>query len=378
MGDRGRLVGDGFVLEVEDTQKERGRFIHACRLVEGDPSRVRDEALVKAEVDSVLRASTERNHTATHLLHAALRRTVGTHVHQKGSLVTESRLRFDVTHFSPFQPEELARAQDLVLEHILADRPVETFEASYADAVGMGAMALFGEKYGDRVRVVRIGDFSIELCGGTHVRRTGEIGPFLISQEGSVSSGVRRIEALSGQGAEGSHRKARDLLGELARALKVPPDGLLARVEKLLEENRELRARRKAAPPASDGAAGPALLEKRVGSALVAGYFLGEGDGKDLRERFDQLKGRAPELVVALWAAGAEKAQVLLAVTPGLVQRGLDARELFREGLGPLGFKGGGRPEMVQAGGPASAGAEAINAGLRAALERAASRLQGA
>jgi alanyl-tRNA synthetase len=372
VGDTGILSGDGFLLAVEDTKKEKGRFIHYCRLRSGDPAKIRSGEIIEAAVDEARREAIERNHTATHLLHAGLRKAVGAHVHQKGSLVEPARLRFDVTHFAPLKREELEEVERLVQEQILQNSAVETFETDFEDAVKQGAMALFGEKYGDRVRVVKIGGFSLELCGGTHVTRTGEIGPFLVAGEGSVSAGVRRLEALTAGGAESLHRKNREIIEGLSRALKVSPEGLSERIEKLLEENRDLKARRKA-----EGAAFPASgLESSPSGNLPSGnvpsgipvrreklgnvHFLTATfaglDGKGLREAHDRFKQEAPELVTVLFAPRDGKVQILVAVSSPLVQKGWDAREIFQAGAPRLAARGGGRPEMVQAGGTEAPG----------------------
>ncbi len=368
VGDLGTLSSGDFVLGVEDTQKERGRYIHHCRLKEGDPARVRLGAVVAAAIDEVRRTAIERNHTATHLLHAALRKTVGTHVHQKGSLVEPARLRFDVTHFQALKPEEVEQVEGIVRDHILANTPVETFETDHEDAVKRGAMALFGEKYGDRVRVVRIGDFSMELCGGTHVRRTGDIGPFVVASEGSVSSGVRRLEALTASGAEELHGRNHGIVADLSRALKVSPDGLLARVQKLLEENRELKSRpqKPGAGPAPAPGQGTTLRREKVGGSLFVTGVLSAADGRGLREVYDGLKKEAEDLVAALFRMSGGKVQVLVAASGSLVQRGIDAREVFQAGAARVSARGGGRPEMVEAGGGQPEGVEAAAADMLA------------
>jgi alanyl-tRNA synthetase len=350
---------------VEDTQKDQGRTIHVCRLEEGDPATLRSGAEVEATVDGERRSAIRRNHTATHLLHAALRQVSGSHVHQKGSLVEPSRLRFDVTHFSSFSREELERAERLVREHILANLPVETFEAAYEEALDLGAMALFGEKYGDRVRVVRIGDISTELCGGTHVSDTGEIGPFLVVGEGSVSAGVRRLEAVTAEGAQEIFRGQRDLLEQLSRLLKVPPESLGERIEKLLEENRQLRSKRKAAGPTQGSDA--AVSRWPLGNAVLVSGTFPEVDGKELRELYDRYKKEGARVVVILFAPSGAKMQVLIGVTRALVEAGVDARQVLKAGAEILGARGGGRPELVQAG--ASGDPSAIPAALDAMRE---------
>ena len=359
VGDTGRVEGDDFLLSVEDTRKSRGRYVHYCRLQDGNPERVRAGAVVKAQIDASRRDAIERNHTATHLLHAALRDVVGTHVHQKGSLVEPTRLRFDVTHFSGFTAEELERVEEMVRERVLSNVPVETFETDYEDAVKRGAMALFGEKYGDRVRVVKIGDFSVELCGGTHVDRTGDIGAFLVATEGSVSAGVRRLESLTASGADDLHRRNRGIVAELSRILKAAPDGLISRLQRVLEENRERKMKPKSEGSPAPAAEGGGLRRENIGKVLFLTASYPGANVKTLREAYDRFKKEADELVVALFTPGEGKLQVLVAVSTSLVQKGVDAREVFKAGANHVGAKGGGRPQMVQAGGNNPGGVEA-------------------
>jgi alanyl-tRNA synthetase len=366
VGDTGSIRGPDFVLQVEDTRKEKGRYLHYCRLASGDPVKVQSGAVVDLLVDAERRIAIERNHTATHLLHAALRGEVGTHVHQKGSLVEAARLRFDVTHFKAFGEEEVRRVEDRVRTEILKNARVETFETDYEDAVRRGAMALFGEKYGDRVRVVKIGDFSLELCGGTHVQRTGDLGPFLIAGEGSVSAGVRRLEAVTAAGAETLQRRAQETLKDLSRLLKAPADSLVARVQKLIEENRDLKARRKADPGGAPTGGGDGVRRERLGKVLFVSGVHPEGDGKALREAYDRVKREAEEVVAVLCTRPGGKVQILVGVSPALVERGWDAREILAAGAASLGARGGGRPELVQAGG--AGGPEAVEEALRAML----------
>ena len=372
VGDSGAIVGDGFLLRVEDTQKLHGRSVHRCRLVEGDPSMIRSGREVDAGVDSERRASIQRNHTATHLLHAALRKVVGTHVHQKGSLVAPDRLRFDVTHFSAFKPEELLEAEDMVRKKILDNVPVEAFEADYEEALRQGAMALFGEKYGDRVRLVRIADFSLELCGGTHVARTGDIGPFDLVGEGSVSAGVRRLEGITALGAQVQRRAEKEVLEGLSKLLKMPPEALLDRVQKLIDENRELKAQRKA--PGMDRPADKAeggVRREKLGNLLVLSATFPGADGKVLRGAYDQFKVESEEVIALFFGKAGDKLQILVAVSPQLVAKGWDARRVFEAGAARLSAKGGGRPEMVQAGGSADASAQEAALGDMLAAVRA-------
>jgi len=367
VGDTGVIEAGGVRLAVEDTKREHGRFVHVCRVVEGDPSRLRSGSAVRAAVDTARRRSIERNHSATHLLHAALRRVAGSHVHQKGSLVDPTRLRFDVTHFSAFTPEELAQAQDLVRENVLANTPVEVSEMEKDEAIALGAMAFFGEKYGDRVRVVRIGDFSIELCGGTHVARTGDIGPFALVSEGSVSAGVRRVEALTANGADELFRDQARLLDELSRTLRVAPDRLLERVTKLLDEIKTLR--QQGAKVASSASAG-SVEKVPIGDILFVSGLYDELDGKGLRDCFDALKSESERLIAALVSRRDGKAQVLVSVSPALTREGWKAGDVFQAGAAHIEARGGGRPELVQAGGTAPSGAEQALAAMRARVER--------
>jgi alanyl-tRNA synthetase len=372
VGDTGLIRGEGFSLRVEDTRKEDGRFLHRAVLAEGDPERLRPGGVVTAEIDVQRREAIERSHTATHLLHAALRKVVGTHVHQKGSLVEASRLRFDVSHFKPLSAEELERVEGLVVEALTRDEPVETFETDHAEAVKMGAMALFGEKYGDRVRVVRIGDFSLELCGGTHVGRTGEIGGFLVAAESSVAAGVRRLQALTAEAALRRQQENARILAELSARLKCPQDQLLERVQKLVSAG---AAARPARPPAGEAKGKPewAVVEKlgsKEGEVLVLSGLLEGGSMEDLLALFDRHKSQGPRTAAVLLAREAGKVQVLVALTPALAKGGLDAREIFAGAAEILGARGGGRPEMVRGSGSRPEGAEG-------ALESLLSKLKG-
>ena len=355
VGDQGVISGANFRLAVENTQRDGGRMIHVCRLVEGEAGELAAGAVVKAEVDDAARRATECNHFATHLLHAALREILGEHVHQKGSLVDPSRLRFDVTHFSGIEPQELQQAQELVNRQVRANLPVEISEMDKDEAIEQGAMAFFGEKYGDRVRVVRMGDFSVELCGGTHVSRTGDIGFFTLTSEGSVSSGVRRVEALTAGQAEGWFDGRVQLVDDLSKLLKVSSDRVEERVSRLLEENKELKTREPASAPAAAGD----LEKKKIGDILfVSGIFEGL-EGKGLRDCFDRVKKESDKVIAVLIAPGEGKVQVLVAVTPSLTAEGWKAADVFQAGAEHIAARGGGRPEMVQAGGTNPEGARA-------------------
>ena len=328
VGDRGVISGDDFRLAVEDTQRDGGRMVHICRLLEGELGDVGTGSAVEAEVDDSTRQATERNHSATHLLHAALREVLGTHVHQKGSLVDPSRLRFDVTHFSGIEGQELQQAQELVNEQVRANLPVEITEMDKDEAIEEGAMAFFGEKYGDRVRVVRMGDFSIELCGGTHVSRTGDIGFFTLTGEGSVSAGVRRVEALTANDAEAWFDGRVRLVDDLSKLLKVSSDLVGERISRLLEENRELKTRGAAPAPAAGGE----LDKKKIGDLLFASGIFAGLDGKGLRDCFDRVKKESDKVIAVLLAPGEGKVQALVAVTPSLTKEGWKAGDIFQAG----------------------------------------------
>jgi alanyl-tRNA synthetase len=365
VGDRGLVEGDDVRFEVDDTRKDRGRWVHVGRVVAGDAARLRPGAVVQAAIDSERRALIERNHTATHLLHAALRRVLGDHVHQKGSLVESARLRFDITHFSGVRPEERAKVEELVLDALCRNLEVETFETDYEDAVKRGAMALFGEKYGDRVRVVRIGDFSMELCGGTHVRRTGDIGAFALTGEGSVSAGVRRLEAVTSMSALEIFQRNARLVEALSLELKAPPQEVLDRVHRLQDELKRLRAAKPGPgaagkePGADAGAVQSRTLDAKDGPIELVQGLLEDAGMKELLAAYDRVKGKTPRAIFTLLARQEGKVQALVAVSPALVGAGWDAREVFAPAEDMIGARGGGRPEMLRGGGTRPEGAKA-------------------
>ncbi|MFN0060208.1 MAG: alanine--tRNA ligase [Planctomycetota bacterium] len=354
MGDAGHLRGAGFTIDVTNTTKnEHGVFVHHGRLVDGALADVRTGARVRAEVGAARRLAIHRNHTATHLLHAALRTVLGTHVQQKGSLVAPDRLRFDLSHFARIGPDELVKIEELVQEQVLRDSELVINEQDKDVAVARGAMAFFGEKYGDRVRVVEIPGFSIELCGGAHVRRTGEIGGFLITTEGSVSSGVRRIEAITGIESLKHARASDTQLGDLATLLKVSRDEVAARVESIISENRELRQGKKAAPAGG----GPDLIESALahskstnGCEFIAAAWPNVPIEELLRVA-DALKRRAGRRVFILASPTDEGARFVVGHSDELPKNTIHAGKIAGEGARLLGGGGGGRPDLAQAGG---------------------------
>jgi alanyl-tRNA synthetase len=352
VSDHGRIFNDttGASADVEGVMRIRPGLprAHRVRVTSGE---LREQDVVTAAVDPELRNATRRNHTATHLLHAALRRVLGPHVKQAGSLVAPDRLRFDFVHFEPMTTEELDRTERIVNEHIVRNIPVETEERSTAEAIASGAMALFGEKYGDRARVVSVPGFSVELCGGTHVRATGDIGFFTIVSESGVASGVRRIEALTGPRALLSVQRERGLLGSLLDRLHVPAEQALEAVDRLQADNKRL-GRDVAQLKTRLAVGGPAENESTVeiGGITLARRKVVDLDKEALRGLADSLKARIKSGVVLLASAGQDKVQVVVAVTADLTRR-IRAGDIVKQIAPIVGGGGGGRPDFAEAGG---------------------------
>ncbi len=352
VGDRGRIEGKGFVVEVESINKEHGGIYHIGRLTEGETEAL--AGAVVARVDPQARIDVARNHTATHLLHESLRQTLGDHVGQMGSLVAPDRLRFDFSHFASVEPEQLREIEERVNEQIRADIEVSTFEEELEKAKAMGAQALFGEKYEDQVRVVRIGDFSLELCGGTHVRSTGEIGAFDLVSESGIAAGVRRSEALTGAGAERVAYQRRQLLTALGTRLNAAPEELADKIEVLLGRNRQLERslgelrRRVAALETSDLSSGACEVE---GVTVVARRTQAE-DVPSLRAMADGLRESLGSGVGVLGADIGGKVSFIAVVTDDLIKgRGLKAGDIVRGVAQLSGGSGGGKAHLAQAGG---------------------------
>jgi len=375
-GDAGTITGaDGLSLTVHDTAKPLGRLhAHAATVATGT---IKVGDVVRLDIDVARRDAIRANHSATHLLHAALRNRLGGHVTQKGSLVAADRLRFDFSQPTALTAEDIAAIEAEVNAEIRHNEAVTTRLMTPDDAIAAGAMALFGEKYGDEVRVLSMGrlsggrNYSVELCGGTHVRATGDIGLFRIVSEGAVSSGVRRIEALTGEGARRWLVGREDALKNAAGLLRTTPDEVEARVAALLDERRklerELAEAKKALALGGGGGAAPAADEE-VGGVRFSGQVLDGLDPKDLRGLLDQAKQRLGSGVAAIVAVNEGKASIAAAVTDDLTGQ-VSAVDLVRAGVAALGGKGGGgRPDMAQGGGPdGSKAAEAI-AAVRAVL----------
>ncbi|MEL7981679.1 alanine--tRNA ligase [Vreelandella titanicae] len=353
VGDTGYLYVDGGRFQVTDTQKQSGHHLHQGMMVEGSLS---VGASVRGEVDASLRTATIRNHSATHLLHKALRMVLGDHVQQKGSLVNAERLRFDFSHFEPVTAEQLAEVERLVNEQILANAPTKIEQMSLDQAKAKGAAALFEAKYAENVRVLTIGadDFSIELCGGTHVARSGDIGCCHVMSEVGIASGVRRIEAITGENALAHFREQEARLERLGERLKTKPEQVEARVESLVERNRSLEKELEQLKAKLASAAGSDMLSQvqEVNGVKLLATQLDGVSGKDLRGILDQLKNKLSSGVIILGVAdqAAGKVSLIAGVTQDLSGR-VKAGELVNHVASQVGGKGGGRPDMAQAGG---------------------------
>ena len=378
IGDRGVLEGeDGTTVEIADTRQYAEDLIVHIGTVTGGAVALGD--VLEMRVDPARRAGLRAHHSATHLLHSALRRQLGAHVTQKGSLVAPDRLRFDISHHALVERGSLAEIETAVNRQIRVNTEVATRLMTPDEAIGSGAMALFGEKYGDEVRVVTMGEdgsepWSVELCGGTHVARTGDIGAFKIVGESAVAAGVRRIEAVAGQAAIVHLASQEDLLIRAATVLKTSPAELPERIEALIEDRRRLErelsdTRRKLATGGEASASQPA---KRIDGVAFAGRRVDGVPAKELRGMADDLKKQIGSGIVALVAVGDGKASLVVGVTDDLTER-FDAVALVREGAAALGGKGGGgRPDMAQAGGPDAAAAEKALESIERALSAGA------
>jgi alanyl-tRNA synthetase len=349
VGDTGELLTKTARFEVADTQKLGSAFGHQGTVTAG---RIAVGDRVTAQVDARRRAAIVLNHSATHLLHAALRKVLGVHVQQKGSLVAPDRLRFDFAHFEPVTAEQLAEIEALVNEQIRLNHAADIRELPYDEAIAAGALAFFGDKYGDKVRVLKLGEFSTELCGGTHVARSGDIGLFKIVSEGGIAAGVRRIEAVTGQGALDVVKANEAVLREVAGLVKAGRDDLPAKVGQLVERTRALEReltvlRRKLA----SGGGRDILQEAQVVNGIkVLAARLDGADAKALRDTADQLKSKLGSGVVVLGAVEGDKVFLVASVTPDLAGR-LKAGEIIKPVAELVGGRGGGRPDFAQAGG---------------------------
>jgi alanyl-tRNA synthetase len=368
VGDRGELAGVAGTFAVEDTQKlQASVFGHRGKVTTGR-LRVGDKAL--AAVDTVARARAAWNHSATHLMHAALREVLGTHVQQKGSLVDAEKTRFDFSHDAPMTPEQIRAVEALVNREIRRNSDVAARIMKYDDAIKAGAMALFGEKYGDEVRVLSMGDFSTELCGGTHVKRTGDIGFFKIVAESGVAAGVRRVEAVTGEGALAYVQAREAQLAEAAAALKSSPAEVTQKIAQIVEGARQLerelaRLKSKLASSQGDDLVAQAVDVKGV---KVLAASLDGADAKTLRESLDQLKDKLKSAAIVLAAVDGGRVSLVAGVTPDLTAK-LKAGELVNHVATQVGGKGGGRADMAQAGGTDPSGLPKALGSVRAWVE---------
>ena len=349
VGDRGRLVASGIGFEVTDTQRHGDAVVHVGVVTDGALS---TGAVVGARVDAKARCATARNHSATHLLHAALRSVLGEHVQQKGSLVAPDRLRFDFSHYEPVTRDDIRRIEAMVSSWILDNDEARTEVMPLEDAKRSGAIALFDEKYDDPVRVLSLGDYSVELCGGTHVSRTGDVGLFKIVSEGGIAAGVRRIAALTGKGALSWVHSMEDRIERIVLSMKADTETVADRVEAMLTRSRELerdldRLKARVAASHGDDLAAQAV---DIGGLKVLAAKIDGADPKALRETVDRLKSRLGSAAVVLATVNAGKVVLVAGVTKDCTDR-IEAGMLANHVARQVGGRGGGRPELAQAGG---------------------------
>jgi alanyl-tRNA synthetase len=356
IGDRGVIESaSGAILEIVDTRKADGSILHVGRLLRGEQGDFERGRRVKLSVDRTRRDAAMLNHSATHILHYALRDVLGSGVHQAGSLVAPDRLRFDFAHAGPVSEGDLATIEEEINARIRENAEVTTEEMAYEDAIKAGALAFFGDKYGDVVRVVRMGDFSVELCGGTHVERTGDIGIFKFKAETGVAAGVRRIEAATGQGALEAIRRREQILQTIGGHLGARDDAAVERLERLLAREKELEKKLRALEQklvAGDGVAGSADAEKvrEAGGVKIVTRRVEGIDPRALREMADRMRQKYGSAVVAIGSVIDGKVAILVAVTPDLTGR-IKAGDIVKQIAPIVGGTGGGRPDFAQAGG---------------------------
>ena len=358
VGDCGYLQAGAARFDVRDTTKTGGAFLHHGVVAAGG---LKVGETVEAQVDADVRHATALNHSATHLLHAALRQVLGEHVQQKGSLVDSQRMRFDFSHFEAIKPEQIKALEDIVNAEIRKNTPVETEETDIETAKEKGAMALFGEKYGDSVRVLSMGgDFSVELCGGIHAKRTGDIGLMKIISEGGVASGIRRIEAVTGAAALAYLNAAEEQLKEAASLVKGSRENLVDKLSAVLERNRQLEKQLEQLQAKAASAAGDDLSSSAVdvkGVKVLTARLDGQ-DGKALLALVDQLKNKLGRAVILLGSVHEDKVVLVAGVTKDLTGK-LKAGDLMKQAAAAVGGKGGGRPDMAQGGGVDAAALDA-------------------
>ena len=349
VGDTGELGNAGAKFSVSDTQKRGAAYSHVGKLASG-VIKIGDK--LAANVDAARRKAIMANHSATHLLHAALRKVLGTHVQQKGSLVEPSRLRFDFLHYEPVSAAQLKEIEALVNEQVRLNHDADVRELPFDQAIAAGALAFFGDKYGDKVRVLKLGDFSTELCGGTHVGRSGDIGLFKIVSESGIAAGVRRIEAVAGQGALDVVNANEAVLREVAGLVKASRDDVSAKVTQLVERTRSLERELQTLRQKLASGSGRDILQEAqiVNGIKVLAARVDGADAKSLRDTADQLKNKLGSGVVVLGAVEGDKVFLVASVTQDLAGR-LKAGELIKPVAELVGGRGGGRADFAQAGG---------------------------
>ncbi len=348
VGDSGKIFNDNCKILITDVKKDNDIFIHLGKLTKGEISK----AEFTSEINIENRKSIARNHTATHLLHKALRDVLGDHVQQKGSLVHPDHLRFDFTHFQQVSKHELDMVERAVNAKVRECLELDTEIKSIDEARKAGAMALFGEKYGENVRVISIGNYSKELCGGTHLRFTGEIGFFKITSESSIAAGIRRIEAITGEKAEQYIKLMENEIDEIGRHLNAPASGVMEKIEKMLAENKKLHVQMKAIRVKSAGSALDDMISKAVdvnGVKLVVAKVNIPNPGM-LRPIGDQLRDKLKSGIGVIFADAGGKVSVITIVTKDLTQQ-YHAGKIIGKVAELVGGKGGGRPDMAMAGG---------------------------
>jgi alanyl-tRNA synthetase len=351
IADKGTMTIGETTFVVNDVQKApNGQHIHLGKVTQGA---LKKGQTVQVEVYRESRSATIKNHTATHLLHQALKDVLGTHVNQAGSLVTHDRLRFDFSHFSAITEEELQKIEEIVNQYIWKNLNVETMFRSLAEAKAMGAMALFGEKYGDTVRVVKVGDYSLELCGGCHVENTAEIGIFKIVSESGIGAGTRRIEAFTGQGAYLYLDQKEELLKEASQLLKSNVGDVPTRIEGLLTQLKEMQRENDSLRSKLGNIEASSLIDQVQsvdGISLISAKVSGT-DMDNLRSIVDDLKQKVGSGIVVLGSVTGDKVNLVAGVTKDLIAKGYHAGNIVKEVATRCGGGGGGRPDMAQAGG---------------------------
>lgn len=370
VADHAVLRGPDMEVEITSVNKPvEGLIVHRGKVLSGILKR---HDSVKAMVDCARRQDTARNHSATHLLHKALKEVLGDHVNQAGSLVEPDRLRFDFTHYTAVTPEELRRIEELVNGAVMSNLPIDIFETSLSKAKEMGAAALFGEKYGKEVRVVKMGDYSLELCGGTHLTSTAEVGLFKIVNETSIGAGLRRIEAVTGPGVLKVLEAKEEQLQEIGAVVKSPVHELVRRVEALVQQNKALEQEIEALRGKLARSEVQEILAKvkQVNDVPVLASVVAAPDMDHLRSMVDMLRDKMGTGVILLGSVAGEKVNLVAAVTKDLLGRGLHAGNLVKEIAKMVGGGGGGRPDMAQAGGKDPAK-------LQEAIDKAVSVVEG-